>query len=96
VKQGRMYRIKRLHENKRNTCMAVGRWDKDKKLETADPNWSGSVTKYYDGDLVACLGSIEMRTHHYEPQVFYKVLTLKGEVATISKGNRNKYFELVK
>lgn len=94
MKQGRMYRITKLGQNKRNTCMTIGAYNG--KLETSDPHWTSSKHKYQDGDLVACVGREFIRTHHYEPQVFYKVLTLKGELASISKGNRTKYFELVK
>ena len=87
----------KLSHNKRNTCMTIFGGLRDlRKLETADPGWTHNTHTYTDGDIVACIGRELVRTAHYEKQVHYKILTLKGETAVISKGNRNKYFELVK
>ena len=49
---------------------------------------------YRDGDVVVCVGKEYKRTAHYEPQPFWKVLTTRGEHATVSRGAR-KYFSLV-
>ena len=102
MRQGRMYRVKNLANNRRNDCMAVikhGPYSREPlaRLETLDSSWSARTTaELRDGDLVACLGVDMFDTDHYEKQPFYKVLTLTGEVAYVSKGNRNKYFELVR
>ena len=102
MRQGRMYRVKNLANNRRNDCMGIiahGPYQREPlvRLETLDSSWSARTTaKLRDGDLVACVGVDKFETDHYEAQPFYKVLTLKGDVAYVSKGNRNKYFELVR
>lgn len=102
MRQGRMYRVKNLANNRRNDCIGIikhGPYQREPlvRLETLDSSWSARTTaKLRDGDLVACLGVDMFDTDHYEKQPFYKVLTLTGEVAYVSKGNRNKYFELVR
>ena len=101
MRQGRMYRVKNLAKNRRNDCMGVihqGQYKREPlaRLETLDSSWSTPSTKQRDGDIVACIGVNKFDTDHYEKQPFYKVLTLTGEVAYVSKGNRNKYFELVR
>ena len=102
MRQGRMYRVKNLAKNRRNDCMGVinhGPYQREPhaRLETLDSSWSTPKgTKLHDGDIVACVGVDKFQTDHYEHQPFYKVLTLTGEIAYVSKGNRNKYFELVR
>jgi len=101
MRQGRMYRVKNLANNRRNDCMGVisqpYRREPHARLETLDSSWTARTTaKLRDGDIVACVGVDKFETDHYESQPFYKVLTLKGDVAYVSKGNRNKYFELVR
>jgi hypothetical protein len=104
MKAGRMYRIKNLSSNRQNTCMRLanrwqpnGRLNDIRELVTEQPQWANSAGKtYQDGDVVACVGVHMRETHHYEKQPFYKILTLTGEVGYVSKGTRNKYFELVR
>ena len=101
MRQGRMYRVKNLANNRRNDCMGVisqpYRRAPHARLETLDSSWVMlGTTKLRDGDIVACVGVDKFDTDHYEKQPFYKVLTLTGEIAYVSKGNRNKYFELVR
>ena len=102
MRQGRMYRVKNLAKNVRNDCMGVisqpYRREPHARLETLDSSWSmpRMRSKLVDGDVVACVGVDKFETDHYESQPFYKVLTLTGDVAYVSKGNRNKYFELVR
>ena len=102
MRQGRMYRVKNLAKNRRNDCMGVinhGPYQREPhaRLETLDSSWATPKgTKLHDGDVVACVGVDKFQTDHYEHQPFYKVLTLDGHVAYVSKGNRNKYFELVR
>ena len=100
MRQGRMYRVKNLANNRRNDCMGIisqpYRREPHARLETLDSSWSNATAKLRDGDIVACVGVDRFETDHYESQPFYKVLTLKGDVAYVSKGNRNKYFELVR
>ena len=95
-----MYRIKNLKSNRMNTVMRItptGDWQGSiPRLETENPRYAGRTKLYNDGDIVACLGVTMCDTHHYEKQPFYKVLTLTGDIAYVSKGTRNKYFELVK
>ena len=101
MRQGRMYRVKNLANNRRNDCMGVisqpYRREPHARLETMDSSWTSARTpQLRDGDIVACVGVDKFETDHYEAQPFYKVLTLKGDIAYVSKGNRNKYFELVR
>ncbi len=103
MRQGRMYRVKNLANNRRNDCMGIiahGPYQREPlvRLETLDSSWSARHTggQLRDGDIVACVGVHKFETDHYEKQPFYKVLTLDGHVAYVSKGNRNKYFELVR
>jgi len=107
MRPGKMYRIKNLKTNRLNTVMRItptGDWSNSiPRLETENPRYlkglvdrAGKMKLYNDGDLVACLGVTMYDTHHYEKQPFYKVLTLTGDIAYVSKGTRNKYFELVK
>ena len=102
MRQGKMYRVKNLAKNVRNDCMGVinhGPYQRapHARLETLDSSWKAPVKDtLHDGDIVACVGVDKFVTDHYESQPFYKVLTLKGEVAYVSKGNRTKYFELVR
>ncbi len=100
MRQGKMYRIKGLAKNRINKCMKVQlpySSDDIALLETENPNYTSRTAKLYrDGDIVVCLGKKMRETHHYQRQPFYKVLTLTGEIAYVSKGSRNKYFELVR
>ena len=96
MRAGKMYRIKNLKANKLNTVMRVATCGDWKTLETENPSYSVRMKLYKEGDIVACLGVTMCDTHHYEKQPFYKVLTLTGDIAHVSKGTRNKYFELVK
>ncbi len=101
MRAGRMYRIKNLSKNRLNTVMRIAtpmvHNGRIAQLETENPQYiSRSAKILRDGDLVACLGIMMRETHHYEKQPFYRVLTLTGDIAYVSKGTRNKYFELVK
>jgi hypothetical protein len=97
MKAGRMYRIKGLAHNRLQTVMTVVATRDHMELMTENPQYLGSRQKQYiDGDIVACVGMQLRTTHHYEKQPYYKLLTLAGEVAYVTRGTRNKYFELVK
>ena len=102
MRAGKMYRIKNLSQNKLNTVMRMGnRWhptgESAPELMTEQPTYLSAQTNVYrDGDVVACIGTEMRETHHYERQPFYKVVTLTGEIGYVTKGTRNKYFELVR
>jgi hypothetical protein len=102
MKQGKMYRVKNLLKNVRNRNLTIVESHPSapapvQRLQTIDGSWcSPNKVLLADGDVVACVGVESYVTHHYEKQPFYKVLTLTGHVAYVSKGNRNKYFELVR
>lgn len=101
MRQGKMYRVKNLMKNVRNRNLGINtqvyRNKPHTRIETLDGSWARPDSILLcDGDLVACVGVTAFDTDHYEKQPFYKVLTLKGDVAYVSKGNRNKYFELVR
>jgi len=69
------------------------------RLETENPRYVSfgqQKVLVHDNDVVVCMGKDLYETDHYEPQPFYKVLTTRGQIAYVSKGNRNKYFELVR
>ena len=97
MKVGNMYRVEGLARLKRNNCLTIGYWPKeDPRMET-DSTASMMVNRkcYKDGDIMVCIGKVERNTGHYEPQPFYRVLTLDGKTALISKATR-KYFKPVK
>ena len=100
MRQGKMYRIKGLQKNRINKCMRVTSPYSSEdiaRLETENPYYtSADCNMYRDGDIVVCLGKLMRETYHYQDQPFYKVLTLTGEIAYVSKGSRNKYFQLVR
>ena len=101
MKQGRMYKIKNLGKNKLNTCMRTQYMHRTQgevpELQTENPRYMrGEVRQYRDGALAACVGIEYRDTYHYCKQPFYKLLMLDGTIAMVSKGTRQKYFELVR
>lgn len=100
MQQGKMYRVRRLADNKLQTAMVLRDTymkDHNPQLTTENPAYISAAAKYLiDGDVVACLGREMVTTAHYEKQPFYRVLTLAGETGYVSKAIRNKYFELVR
>ena len=95
-----MYRVTGLSQLKRNDCLAIyGRWNHGQEvpiMETGEYHYAGpNASTYNDGDIMVCVGKSMKRTGHYEPQPFYRMLTLDGKTALISKGTR-KYFKPLK
>lgn len=67
------------------------------ELQTENPRYiRGSTRMYNDGALAACIGVEYRDTYHYCKQPFYRLLMLDGTIAMVSKGTRQKYFELVR
>ena len=98
MKVGRMYQVAGLAQLKRNDGLFINAYGNGDTpiMETGETGWyTGSRRAYVDGEVMVCVGKEERRTGHYEPQTFYKVLTLDGKTALISKATR-KYFKPVK
>ena len=98
MKVGNMYRVAGLARLKRNDalyiCAYTGNNGETPIMETGASDWYPSRRPYVDGDVMVCVGKEDRRTGHYEPQTFYKVLTLDGKTAVVSKATR-KYFKPV-
>ena len=100
MKVGRMYKVTGIADLKLNDCMMISPYynaaTSDPLMETGQAlHYNANVPKYRDGDIMVCVGKVERPTAHYEPQPFYRVLTLDGRTALISQGTR-KYFKPVK
>ena len=97
MKVGNMYRVAGLAQLKRNDGLFICEYDGGEVpiMETGETGWYPSRRAYVDGEVMVCVGKEERRTGHYEPQTFYRVLTLDGKTALVSKGTR-KYFKPVK
>ena len=97
MKVGRMYQVAGLAQLKRNDGLYINAYANDDVpiMETGEASWYPSRRAYVDGEVMVCVGKEERRTGHYEPQPFYRVLTLDGKTALVSKGTR-KYFKPVK
>ena len=97
-----MYRIKNLAKNKLNTCMRTQYMHRNPQgaipeLQTENPRYlRGDIKRYDDGAIAACIGIEYRDTYHYCKQPFFKLLMLDGTVVTVSKGTRQKYFELLR
>ena len=98
MKIGNMYRIKGLASLKRNDCLIINPNYAGRRelpiMHTGELQFMGAHmgSAYTDGDMVVCIGKEERRTGHYMPQPFYKILTLDGKQAVVSKSTRNSYF----
>ena len=97
MKVGRMYQVAGLAQLKRNDGLFICEYSNGDApiMETGETGWYPSRRAYVDGEVMVCVGKEERRTGHYEPQTFYRVLTLDGKTALVSKGTR-KYFKPVK
>ena len=100
MKVGRMYRVAGISKLKLNDCMMISPYynaaTSDPVMETGQAaHYRDDRPKYHDGDVMVCVGKVECATAHYEPQPFYRVLTLDGKTALISQGTR-KYFKPLK
>ena len=92
-----MYQVAGLAQLKRSDGLFINDYSNGNTpiMETGETSWYPSRRAYVDGEVMVCVGKEERRTGHYEPQPFYRVLTLDGKTALISKGTR-KYFRPVK
>ena len=96
-----MYQVAGLAQLKRNNGLFINAYSNGDTpiMETGEAGWYPSRRPYVDGDVMVCVGKedrrVERPTAHYEPQPFYRVLTLDGKTALVSKGTR-KYFKPVK
>ena len=94
-----MYQVAGIAQLKRNDGLFINVYGSNDGatpiMETGESRWVASRRAYVDGDVMVCVGRVERRTAHYEPQPYYKVLTLDGKTALISQGTR-KYFKPVK
>ena len=92
-----MYQVAGLAQLKRNDGLFICEYSNGDIpiMETGETSWYPSRRAYVDGEVMVCVGKVERRTGHYEPQTFYRVLTLDGKTALISKGTR-KYFKPMK
>ena len=97
MKVGRIYKLAGLAQLKRDDGLYINEYSNgDTHIkETGEAAWYPSRRAYVDGEGRVCVGKEARRTSHYEPQPFYRVLTLDGKTALISKGTR-KYFKPVK
>ena len=100
MKVGRMYRVAGISDLKLNDCMMISPYynaaTSDPVMETGQSmHYNDNRPKYRDGAVMVCVGKVERATAHYEPQPFYRVLTLDGKTALISQATR-KYFKPLK